>query len=522
MKKFGRIFRMFLAAACLLAVGIEAYAQAPGLVVATENGQLRGADAGDGIRAYKGIPFAAPPVGELRWKVPQPLQPWEGVREATAFGPSPMQAAPTPFLFWSREFLIPEEPINEDCLYLNVWTPAKASDEKLPVLVYIYGGGFRSGGGGCPIYDGKATAEKGIVFVSINYRVGLFGFLAHPELSAESPAGASGNYGLMDMVAGLQWVKDNIAAFGGDPGRVTIAGQSAGAFAVNYLTVSPLARGLFHGAIAESGGDFMASRGGRGQALSVAEAAGLELETEMGVQGLEALRALPAEKLLTAQKGGQWPIVDGQVITEPVAETYAKGGQAQVPVLLGWNKDDLVFVQQQEPEAFRASLGVRFGEMAASFSEAYPSGNAAETLESQKRLSRDEIFGIQVHAWARAHASKPGQPVYLYNFNRAVPGYDEATRFGAFHSGEIVYAYDNLHTLDRPWEPADRELTRIMSGYWANFVRSGDPNGAGLPNWPGYDREQEQLLQLDTEVKAVSFPDREAYDLWGRFLGGDR
>jgi para-nitrobenzyl esterase len=326
-----------------------------------QSGRVRGTISKTGnIRIYKGIPFAAPPVGDLRWKAPQPAEPWNDVRTCDAFGPSPVQPPPAPFMFWSSEFLIPGESISEDCLYLNVWTGAESPDERRPVLVYIYGGGFRSGGSGCPIYDGEAMAEKGVVFVSFNYRVGVFGFLAHPELTQEADYQASGNYALLDMIAALRWVQENISSFGGDPANVTIAGQSAGAFGVNYLAASPLARGLFHRAIAQSGGSFYTSPRRPTPTLETAEQQGIDFAESINCRSLAELRAKSAGELLQAQGAPSWPIVDGYVVPEPIYDVYAKGRQNDVPVLLGWNKDDKVMSRPMKADAFRAQMRQRF------------------------------------------------------------------------------------------------------------------------------------------------------------------
>jgi para-nitrobenzyl esterase len=384
-------------------------------------------------------------------------------------------------------------------------------------VVYIYGGGFRSGGSACPIYDGENTAREGVVYVSINYRVGLFGFLAHPELTEESADNTSGNYGIQDMIAGLKWVRDNITQFGGDPNRVTIAGQSAGAFAVNYLTVAPQAKGLFHGAIAESGADFRKGGLGRGQLLTAAQNEGIALQDEMGLSGISDLRRMPSEALLKATKGGTWPIVDGYTIPMSVSDMYTRGLQAKVPVLIGWNKEDILYVRPQTPEAFHEALEQRFGSWADQFKAAYPAEDVTVTLASQKRLSRDETFGTQVYSWAKAHATPSGDKVFLYNFNRGLPAYTEESAYGAFHSGEIVYAYNNLNTLDRPWQDEDRALSGLMSAYWINFIKSGNPNGPGLPVWPEFSIDTQQVMLLDAVSGPTQFKDQKVYELWEFF-----
>lgn len=471
----------------------------------------------DHIRIFKGIPFAEPPVGNLRWKAPQPLQPWSGIKKCLAFSASPMQSKPTPFMFWSKEFLIPESPISEDCLYLNVWTGAQQATEKRPVLVYIYGGGFRSGGAGCPIYDGKAMAEKGIIFVSINYRVGVFGFLSHPELTKESAQHTSGNYALLDMIAALKWVKQNIRAFGGDPARVTIAGQSAGAFGVNYLTASPLAKGLFHRAIAESGGSFYVNPARPAMDLKRAELLGITYASNVHCATIRELRSKPAEEILNAEGGMSFPIIDGVVIPTTVAETYKKGKQNDVPIIVGWNKDDKVMNKTLEASVFKDQMIKRFGDHADAFFKAYPSNTQEESDHTQFNLSRDETFGLQDYAWAKIQSQTGKAKAYMYNFNRQVPAYSSETAYGAFHSGEIVYAYDNLKTVDRPWEPIDQSIATKMSSYWVNFIKSGDPNGKDLPRWEHYDMQRETTLIIDKVIESKPIPSKAQFTFWENY-----
>ena len=473
--------------------------------------------AGD-IRIFKGIPFAAPPVGDLRWKTPKPVEPWGGVKMCDTWGPSPMQTKPAPFMFWSSPFLIPEEPISEDCLYLNVWTGAKENQEKRPVLVYIYGGGFRSGGSACPIYDGEAMAKKGVVFVSINYRVGVFGFFAHPELTQEASYHASGNYGILDMIAALKWVKQNIAKFGGDPNNVTIAGQSAGAFGVNYLTASPLARGLFHRAIAQSGGSFFSRPGRPFATLDEAEEQGLSFAQSLNCKNLAELREKSSEEILQAQGGTSWPIVDDYLIVSSIFDVYARSRQNDVPLLLGWNKDDKLMLQPQKPDTFRVHMQNRFGDMADEFFAVYPSETDAQSAQSQFDMSRDETFGIQVYTWARMQSQTGSAKTFVYNFNRELPAHSPETAFGAFHSGEIVYAYDNLFTLDRPFEQVDHKIADIMSAYWVNFATSGDPNGSGLPKWEVFSPESEQIMLIDETSVSVPLPNKAKLLFWEKYF----
>ncbi len=478
-------------------------------IAQTTAGKVAGVRTADGaITSFKGIPFAAPPVGELRWKAPQAAAAWEGVRDCSAFGPSPMQAKPVPFSMWSQEFLIPEEPISEDCLYLNVWTGAKSADDKRPVLVWIYGGGFVSGGSGVPIYDGEAMARKGIVFVSINYRVGIFGFLAHPDLSRGSENNASGNYGLMDQVAALEWVKGNIAAFGGDPANVTIAGQSAGAMSVNCLVASPLAKGLFKKAIAQSGASFSRSQ----LKLEQAEKAGVELAKSMGVSTIAELRKKPAEELMKGQRMGG-PIVDGYVLPTHIVDIFAAGKQNQVSLLTGWNEDEgLLFGPVKNAADYRQQVKEQHSENAEAFLSFYPAADDAEASKSQYNVARDMIFGAQNYTWANTHAAQGISPVYVYRFTRKVPGTGQYAKFGAFHTGEVPYTYNNLEFVDRPWEQTDRTLEKSMSEYWANFVKHGNPNGPGLPVWPAYTAGEKHVMIMGDTLEAKAIPDHAALE----------
>jgi len=360
--------------------------------VKVSGGLVSGAvNASGDVHIFKGIPFAGPPVGALRWKGPQPVNPWAGTKQCTAFGPSPMQGSPVPFGPWSEEYLIPKEPISEDCLYLNVWTGATTPKAKKPVIVWIYGGGFSSGGAGCAIYDGEAMAKKGIVFVSINYRVGIFGFFAHPELTKESGHNASGNYGLMDQVAALQWVRENIAAFGGDPSNVTIAGQSAGSMSVNCLVASPLCKGLFTHAIAESGAMFVTNPVIGVATLQKAEAEGIKVGAN-----LADLRAMPAAELVKKQMAVRGVIVDGYVLPQTIANIFAANKQNEVDLLTGWNEDDgVIFGKPKYAEEFKQQAQQQYGADAASFLQNYPANTDAEAAASQGSLSRDMVFGIQ-------------------------------------------------------------------------------------------------------------------------------
>lgn len=504
----------------LLLLNSASYALATGDLdmVETDAGLVSGLKNKEGnIHIFKGIPFAAPPMGELRWKAPQAVKPWLGVRRCDSFGPSPMQNDPTPFSMWTEEFLIPEEPISEDCLYLNVWTGAKSSTEKRPVLVWIYGGGFVSGGSAVPIYDGEAMAKKGIVFVSINYRVGIFGFFAHPALTKASGKNASGNYGLMDQIAALQWVKKNIAAFGGDPNNVTIAGQSAGSMSVNCLVASPLAKGLFQKAIAQSGASFS----NRNVTLQQAEQDGEKIVQSFNVSSIPALRNIPADVLLQKAQGMRGPIIDGYVLPDAIVDIFAAGKQNDVTVLTGWNEDEgLLFGPIKNAAEFRMQAEQEYGADANTFLQFYSASNDSVAAVSQLKLSRDMIFGTQNYTWANIQSNQGEAQVYVYRFTRKVPATGEYVKYGAFHTGEVPYAYDNLKFVNRPWEPIDRELANTMSSYWVNFITTGNPNGKGLPHWPAYNTQNKQIMVLGEKSEAKPLPDEAALDfLYAKMVG---
>lgn len=508
MNRFGLLLLMILVAAS---------AMLPKDIFETidiEGGKISGTVTDDGaVHIFKGIPFAAPPLGDLRWKAPQPVIPWQGVKACDAFGASPMQGNPVPFGPWSEEYLIPKESISEDCLTLNVWTGARSPKDKLPVIVWIYGGGFVSGGTGCAVYDGTAMARKGVVFVSVNYRVGIFGFFAHPALTEESPNNASGNYGLMDQIAGLAWVKKNITAFGGDPDNVTIAGQSAGSMSVNALVASPLCKDLFHRAIAESGGGLLSPPGGPIR-LQQAEEAGARIAQSIGKSTLAELRAVPADELFRTAKGSFRPVVDGHVLPESVGEIFAANKQNHVPLLTGWNEDEGGSSSKPKTAAeFTAQIKERYGNDADAVLRFYPSATDEEAASSQWRLSRDQTFGSQNYAWALRQSDAAKARVYVYRFTRKLPATGDYVKFGAFHTGEVAYAYDNLEFVKRcPWEQVDHKIASTMSSFWVNFARSGDPNGKGLPHWPAFNSKDTMVMFFSEKAEAKPLPDKAALD----------
>lgn len=502
--------------------------------VKTTAGTLEGVASGP-VRVFKGIPYATPPVGALRWKAPQPMAPWTGVRKADSFGAQCMQ----PKVF---DDIVFDRPASEDCLYLNLWTPAASADAKLPVMVWIHGGGYQAGASHEPRHDGTALAKRGVVLITINYRLGVFGFFAHPALSKEDPRGSSGNYGLQDMVAALQWVRDNVAAFGGDPGNVTIFGESAGSFAVSTLMATPSARGLFHKVIGESGAPF-------GRSLSVGpkatgEGNGEKFGASLGATTAEALRAKPAEDVLAAASKWQpWfsPIVDGVVLTEPVPETFAGGKQAQVPLLAGWNAGEgragvTLGREKLTATSFEASTRKQFGPIADALLQAYPAPNDAEALESAAALAGDLFIGYSTWKWIEAHRQTGNAPVYRYLFSRNIPiepGRMQNGRavtaedVGARHAGEIEYVFGTLDSVKGvTWTPEDRALSETIGAYWTNFAKTGDPNGAGLPVWPRLGRVEPgaaqdmgpRIIVLDTKVEPRPEPHRQRYDVLDKIM----
>jgi para-nitrobenzyl esterase len=472
--------------------------------IETKSGKVSGKLSDDKeIKIFMGIPFAAPPVGDLRWKAPQPVASWEGVRACVTPPASAIQAPPKPFYCWSKEFQAPEEPLSEDCLYMNVWTIAKTTQDKLPVMVWIHGGAFTGGSGTVPLYNGEEMARKGVVFVTINYRLGIFGFFAHPELSAESDLKTSGNYGILDQIAALRWVKENITAFGGNPDNVTIDGQSAGSFSVNMLVVSPLAKGLFQKAIAQSGGMFYKEVDPE-QTLQAAEGRGRQLTEKMGLSSIAGLRAIPADSLLKIPNQGG--IVIDRVVIPPVYETFTSGKQNDVSLISGWNADDGVsFGPPPTASQFKAGAKNQYGDKADQFLQAFPANTDAEAAQSRKLISQLR-FGWHNYTWAKMQSQHGTGKAYLYLFKRVPPG---EPNYGAFHSAEFGYALHTLKFWDRPFTEIDYKLEEIMSSYWVNFAKTGDPNGEGLPAWPAFNPEDPEVIELGNDVKAVPLPYKE-------------
>jgi para-nitrobenzyl esterase len=503
----------FFATLCLSAWALTA-AAAP---VATESGAVDGT-VEDGLSVYRGIPFAAPPVGPLRWREPQPAAHWDGVRTADKFGAPCMGNGPAS---------------SEDCLYLNVWSPAKSPKAKLPVMVWIYGGGFVGGATSTPLYSGEMLASHGVVFISIAYRTGVMGFLAHPALSAEDPHHVSGNYGLEDQIAGLKWVKRNIAAFGGDPRRVTIFGESAGGISVSMLAASPLAKGLFEGAMSESGGSFAPPRdpplpGENVERLKDAEREGAAMGDALGAHTAADLRALSPDALAKAAGGGPpgsaaqatgaWPVLDGYVIAGDQYKLYVEGRYNRTPILIGINSDEGVsFNAPPTLKPYLEQTRARYGPFAERLLAAYPADSDATAKQAARDLTRDAAFGWHNWVWARLQGRSEGPKVYYYYFEQRAP-YPPASRYadvkGVPHGAELPFVFGHMAppsgAAPAPgaviWRPEDVALSDQVETYWTNFVKTGDPNGPGLPGWPAYSATRPDVMHLHAHPAAGPVP----------------
>ena len=474
---FPLVFGIILAGASILSAAISD-------PVRTDSGLLSGVPGStDEVRVYKGIPFAAPPVGDLRWHEPRPPSHWDGVRKADAFGPVCMQqqrgpaggSGPAP---------------SEDCLYVNVWTAAKSAGERRPVIVWSYGGGFTSGAGSVAAYDGDALARKGVVVVTYNYRLGIFGFLAHPELTKESGHNASGNYALMDMAAVLRWVQKNISNFGGDPKRVTIDGESAGAILVSAMVASPQGKGLFQRAIGQSGG-WMGINIAKMTTRSQAEENGEKMAKALGASSLAELRAKPADELLKNSPGRLGPIVDGWYVPEDLSITYQNHKQNDVDVLVGSNHDEGTFFTRPgsvNAEQFSGAAKSRFSDQADAYLKLYPAGSDTVAATSQLAAFRDEL-GWHMREWAQIQSERGKAKAYLYYLTHVPPTAPGQPSRGATHTADLAYMFDN-QPPNVTWTDIDKKLADTMSSYWVNFAATGNPNGKGLPEWPVFNQKK--------------------------------
>jgi para-nitrobenzyl esterase len=500
-------------AATGLLLGLSASVNADSLKVKTEQGKVVGKTINNGkVRAFMGLPYAAAPVGDLRWKAPQRAAKWKGDRDATKYGAHCAQGR----VF--DDMVFQDAGPSEDCLFLNVYTPADAKDKsKLPVMFWIHGGGYSGGASSEPRHNGDFLPTKGVVLVTINYRLGVFGFLVTDELAKENN-GVAGNYGLMDMVAALQWVKSNIGAFGGDKNNVTIFGESAGSFAVSTLMASPMAQGLFAKAIGESGAAFPSALNLGGQTVTERAPIDGKWVATLGVKDLAELRAMLTDKVLEAAKTkgttGFAPVVDGKFLVEPVPDTYAAGKQAHVPLLGGWNADEGSFMgaRGMTSAQWQAMSNGMFKERAAEFLKLYPGETDAQALRSAIDFGSDQFIAFGTWKWLEAHRKTGDAPVYRYHFELgALPSKYHLGTY-AFHSDDIEYVFGTLDT--RPGEtirPEDRQLSEAMQTYWTNFAKTGDPNGAGVPSWPKYDVTDNAIIHLNSPITSVPDATRDRY-----------
>ncbi len=478
----------------------------------TVSPEVTGADTT--VRVYRGIPYGAPPVGNLRWRPPREVAPWQGVRECTEFGSSCLFVSYGPDSLWHGKEWSDVAEQSEDCLYLNVWTAAKSPDEKLPVMLWIHGGSLTQDSSAVPAYGGANLAKKGVVVVTINYRLGPFGFMAHPELSKESEHGSSGNYGVLDQIAALKWVQRNIAAFGGDPQRVTIFGESAGAWSVCFLGATPLAKGLYHRGIGQSsyGLGPMTHLTETRHGMPPAENTGLAFAKHMGANGTPAtlaqLRALPAKDVLSEfdkAPGAQSSVnVDGWVFPDEIRAIYQQGRQNPVDVIVGSNADEgTIFVGEKVPdtvEKFTQYARKKFGDMAEKFLQAYPVADDTDVRKTYVDSLGDDWFTWHMRTWARS-MKHVETTAFHYYFTRVQPN-PKTKQYGAYHGAEIIYVMGNFHLASFEQEAADRRLADAMSTYWTNFARTGNPNGVGVPEWPPYEQETESYMELGDTIGA--------------------
>ena len=482
--------------------------------VKVSDGQVQGVPAKDAaITAFKGIPYAAPPVGDLRWRAPQPAVPWTGVRKAEAFGKSCIQKLVYERKPWTYEFMSHND-VSEDCLYLNVWTPAKTIADKLPVYLFIHGGGNTEGSGAVPAYDGEGLAKKGVIVVTVNYRLGIFGTLAHPELSAEAPYHASGNYWMLDLIAALQWVKLNIAQFGGDPAKVTIGGQSAGSGNVFSLTVTPLAKGLFRGAINESGASATVFAA-HGQPLAQAETEGKKYAAAKGAKSIAELRRLSWQEItdsIPPEKPGEKPptfrfgsVIDGYVFPLSPQQTYKQGNQNDVPTLMGYNLNDNTGPAPHPDTTladFKKLAKSLYGDASDEFLKLYPATSDDEAKSAYMNATWDRVRS-SVYYWAVWRSRTAKTNLYSYFWDHALPGPD-ADKFGAFHTSEVPYALNSIAMSDRPFTEQDRKIADTLSTYWANFVKTGNPDGAGLAHWPSTAETPGMTMEIGNKYGTIS------------------
>jgi para-nitrobenzyl esterase len=513
----GCAMRAFVAAPLLAGMSLAAAGQ-----VRTEAGSVQGSASTDGkVQIFKGVPYAAPPVGALRWKEPQPVPSWQGVRKAADFGARCIQANVY------DDMIFRDSAPSEDCLYLNVWTPKASAGAKLPVMVWIHGGGFQAGATSEPRQDGERLAHKGVVVVSMNYRLGIFGFFSHPELTRESPHHASGNYGLMDQAAALLWVRKNIAAFGGDPQNVTIFGESAGSFSVSALMASPTSKALIHRAIGESGAFFGHTLVAK--PLAESEKDGVKFASSIGAETLAKLRAMNSQETLDAASKDKnlfrfGPNIDGYFFPESPSEIFAKGSQAHIPLLAGWNHDEgnyHMFFGTDAPtkENFAKKVSEAYGAKAPDILKAFPAETDEQAKSSADLIATADFIGYGTWKWIEMQVKTGDAPVYRYEFDQAPPmpppaaGAPPQESQGAYHSAEIEFVFGMLDSKALPWRPEDFQLSEQMGSYWTNFAKTGNPNGEGLPNWPPYSaKDGFDVMHLVAKPQAAADQQRAQYE----------
>jgi len=502
----------------VIAASIATIAMAASPLVKIDSGTLEGTlNTDQSVRIFRGVPFAAAPIGDLRWKAPQPVTPWKGVRKAVEWGN-----------YCAQNTLFPDivnrDSASEDCLYLHVWAPTELpKGKKAAVFVWYHGGGFMVGSGSEPRYDGEYLAKQGIIVVNVNYRLGVLGFFSHPELTKESPNHASGNYGLLDQAAALRWVQKNISAFGGDPGKVTIGGESAGSISVCGLMASPLSRKLIHGAIGESG-SFNTAEGQKGSmpSLTESEQAGVKFTESIGAKSLADLRAMPVKDLLAAAQkvgGGMgrafWPNIDGYFFPKNPNEIYAKGEQAQIPLMAGWNSAESPWMAMgPKPTAASLSNALKqtFKDKAEEAAKLYPSATDEEAAQSTVDLASDSFIVFSTWKWIEDQAKTAKAPIYRFLFCRYAPPAAGQKAFGATHAAEIPYAFNTLDLYKEASRlPDDYATAKTMSAYWANFIKTGNPNGQGVAEWPEF-RNTHQVIHIDTVSKAEPEQHRARYE----------
>lgn len=500
--------KTFFAAAIAVLMAMPAKAQLLRTTVA--QGEIEG-ELHEGFALYKAIPYAEAPIGNLRWKAPVPKKPWTGVYKAEGWGGRPFQTT-------DPNQNGNEIPMSEDCLYLSVETPAKSKAEKLPVFVMIHGGGFSTGS-----YSGtqESFVKEGIIYVSIEYRLGALGFMAHPELSKESADGISGNYGIYDQICALKWIHDNIAAFGGDPEKVTICGESAGGISVSILCASPLCKGLFRGAISESGGNFCPIMDQRGSFTAMkhsaaAEELGVNLQKKVGAKNLKALRKVDGQTIVNNTSEQYWPVVDGIAIVGDQYKLYEQSAYNDVNVIAGYNSDEgSLFIYNMQLEAYKGMIASQYGEWASKALEVYPATNDQEALWAMQDMFRDNGFGWSTWAWANLQTKTGKGSFYMYYFDQKSQNSILKNTRGATHVAEMPFIYGwNWGSMT----DVDTHMSQIMPQYWINFIKYGNPNADGLPYWTTYEQDKPTVMNMHNGFSLTVVPNQKQMHFWEEYF----